>query len=94
MRLLCLFLVGILGGLGQCPGIPGHVPKLSLEVEGHSSVQRGADTNDTFIKIYCHEFCCYLIFYNPSTLFRSFQVQSVNLATLFLGKPPRQFAST
>ena len=26
--------------------------------------------------------------------FRSFRARSVNLATLFLGKPPRQFTST
>ena len=32
-----------------------------------------------------------LVFYGPSTHFRSFQAQSVNLATLFLGKPPGQF---
>ena len=32
--------------------------------------------------------------YCPSTHFSSFQVQSVNLATLFLGKPPKQFTST
>ena len=35
-----------------------------------------------------------LAFYSPSTHFRSFQAWSVNLATLFLGKPPRQFTST
>ena len=35
-----------------------------------------------------------LVFYGPSTLLRSFQVWSVNLSTLFLGKPPRQFTST
>ena len=27
-------------------------------------------------------------------IFRSFRARSVNLATLFLGKPPRQFTST
>ena len=32
-----------------------------------------------------------LVFYGPSTLFRSFWVQSVNLSTMYLGKPPRQF---
>ena len=41
---------------------------------------------------------CWLVgcvgFYGPSTHFRTFQAQSVNLATLFLGKPPRQFTST
>ena len=31
-----------------------------------------------------------LVFYGPSTLFRSFRVLSVNLSILFLGKPPRQ----
>ena len=35
-----------------------------------------------------------LVFYGPSTHFRSFSARSVNLATLFLGKPPRQFTST
>ena len=35
-----------------------------------------------------------LVFYGPSTLFRSFRTRSVNLSTLFLGKPPRQFTST
>ena len=35
-----------------------------------------------------------LVFYGPSTHFRSFQAWSVNLATLFLGKSPRQFTST
>ena len=34
-----------------------------------------------------------LVFYVPSTQFRSFGMQSVNLATLFLGKP-RHFTST
>ena len=34
------------------------------------------------------------LFYGPSTHFRSFRARSVNLATLFLGKPPRQFTST
>ena len=32
--------------------------------------------------------------YGPSTHFRSFRARSVYLATLFLGKPPRQFTST
>ena len=35
-----------------------------------------------------------LVFYGPSTHFMSFQARSVNLATLFLGKPPRQLTST
>ena len=35
-----------------------------------------------------------LVFYGPSTHFRSFRARSVNLATLFLGKPPRQFTSS
>ena len=35
-----------------------------------------------------------LVFYGPSTLLRSFWAWSVNLSTLFLGKPPRQFTST
>ena len=35
-----------------------------------------------------------LVFYETWTLFRSFQAWSVHLATLFLGKPPRQFTST
>ena len=35
-----------------------------------------------------------LVFYGPSTHLRSFRVQSVNLATLFLGKPSKQFTST
>ena len=35
-----------------------------------------------------------LVFYGPSTHFRSFRARSVNLATLFLGKSPRQFVST
>ena len=34
-----------------------------------------------------------LVFYGPLTHFRSFPAQSVNLATLFLGKPPRQFTT-
>ena len=33
------------------------------------------------------------LFYGPSTHLRSFRARSVNLATLFLGKPPRQFTS-
>ena len=36
----------------------------------------------------------WFLFYSPSTHFRSFWARSVNLATLFLGKPPRQFTST
>ena len=35
-----------------------------------------------------------LMFYGPSTLFRSFQARTVNLSTLSLGKHPRQFTST
>ena len=33
------------------------------------------------------------MFYGLSTLFRSFRARSVNLSTLFLGRPPRQFTS-
>ena len=39
-------------------------------------------------------FLVWFLFYGPSTHFRSFRARSVNLATLFLGKPPRQFTST
>ena len=44
----------------------------------------------------CMYVCMYvvLVFYGPSTLFRSFWARSVNLSTLFLGKPPRQLTST
>ena len=35
-----------------------------------------------------------LVFYDPSTLLRPFRARSVNLYTLFLGKPLRQFTST
>ena len=35
-----------------------------------------------------------LMFYGPSIHSRSLRARSVNLATLFLGKPPRQFTST
>ena len=40
--------------------------------------------------------CCsvVLVFYGLLTLFRSFQARSINLSTLFLGKPPTQFTST
>ena len=34
-----------------------------------------------------------LVFYGPLTHFRSFRARSVNLATLFLGKPPGQFTN-
>ena len=34
-----------------------------------------------------------LVFYGLSTLLRSFRARSVNLSTLFPGKPPRQFTS-
>ena len=34
-----------------------------------------------------HDFIVVLVFYGPLTHFRSFLVQSVNLSTLFLGKP-------
>ena len=34
-----------------------------------------------------------LVFYGPSTLFRSYRVRSINLSTLFLGKPPRHFTN-
>ena len=40
------------------------------------------------------KFLVWFLFYGPSTHFRSFRVRSVNLATLFLGNPPRQFTST
>ena len=43
----------------------------------------------------CVKCCaCCVVFYGPSTLFRSFRARSVNLATLYLGKPPRQLTST
>ena len=43
----------------------------------------------------CVVLCCVvLVFYGPSTLFRSFRARSVNLSTLYLGKPPRQSTST
>ena len=35
-----------------------------------------------------------LVLYGPSTLLRLFRAQLINLSTLFLGKPPRQFTST
>ena len=43
---------------------------------------------------FCHDAAqttvlVWFLFYGPSTHFRSFQAWSVNLATLFLGKPPR-----
>ena len=47
-----------------------------------------------------HNTCCKrkligcMVFYSPSTHFRSFRAQSINLATLFLGKPPRLFIRT
>ena len=44
----------------------------------------------------CHLVVVELMFYGPSTLFRSFRARSVYLSTLFLdvGKPPWQFTST
>ena len=36
----------------------------------------------------------WFLFYGPSTHFMSYRAWSVNLATLFLGKSPRQFTST
>ena len=33
-----------------------------------------------------------MVFYGPSTLFRSFWEWSVNLSTLFFAKPPRQYS--
>ena len=60
----------------------------------------------TLTLLFCHvmahilEICgvkfglVWFLFYGPSTYFRSFWARSVNLATLFLGKPPRQFTST
>ena len=36
----------------------------------------------------------WFLFYGPSTHFRSFRARTVNLDTLFLGKPSRQFTST
>ena len=50
-----------------------------------------------FVLLWRHEknlVLVWFLFYGPSTHFRSFWVRSVNLATLFLGKPPRQFTST
>ena len=45
-------------------------------------------------KMLCLLCCVVLVFYGPSTIFRSFRARSVNLSTLYLGKPPRQFTST
>ena len=44
-------------------------------------------------EIYMAGWLVVLVFYGSSTHFRSFRARSVNLATLFLGKPPRQFTS-
>ena len=38
--------------------------------------------------------CCCVGVLRPFETFRSFRARSVNLSTLFLGKPPRQFTST
>ena len=35
-----------------------------------------------------------LVFYGPLTLLRSCRARSINLSTLFLGKPLKQFTST
>ena len=50
-----------------------------------------------FLFNFYRNFCfglVWFLFCGPSTHFRSFRAWSVNLATLFLGKPPRQFTST
>ena len=61
----------------------GWMPRLIWVFAGHTS-----------LCWFCHaaaQICCCCVvvlwFYGPSTLFRSFQVWSVNLSTLFLGKP-------
>ena len=51
------------------------------------------NNGEIMFTIYCC-CCCCIVFYGPSTHFRSFRARSVNLSTLFLAKPPRQFTST
>ena len=48
----------------------------------------------SFIVWFKWDLFVWFLFYGPSTHFRSFRAWSVNLATLFLGKPPKQFTST
>ena len=50
-----------------------------------------SNINSTFLLTFEKFGLVWFLFYGPSTHFRSFRARSVNLATLFLGKPPRQF---
>ena len=58
------------------------------------SENRNASRTIMCMKIYLVLWLVVLMFYGPSAHFRSFRTRSVNLATLFLGKPPWQFTST
>ena len=64
----------------------------SSEVQGHwfyTILKKHSNLNLHFV---CFGLVWFL-FYGPSTYFSSFRARSVNLATLFLGKPLRQFTS-
>ena len=52
------------------------------------------NNGEMLFTIHCWSCCCCIVFYGPSTHFRSFRARSFNLSTLFLAKPPRQFTST
>ena len=68
----------------------------------NSSVGRVKQRKCSFfavIMLHQRRLCIYrgfglISFYGPLTHFRSFRARSVNLATLFVGKPPRQFTCT
>ena len=63
--------------------------------QGNISMQKLPHHSCTYIVKSRNGFCLgWFLFYGPSTHFRSFRARSVNLATLFLGKPPRLFSST
>ena len=74
------------------------LPRKSRQNKSHAKINRFTVPVSVFYFL-LHKTQCVVVvleFYSPSTLFRSFWVQSVNLldSTLFLGKPPGQFNST
>ena len=74
---------------GRRPGQEGRGPGQ----EGRGPGQEGAGhCADRLLGVYV--LLVVLVFYGPSTHFMSFRVRSVNLATLFLSKHPRQFTSS
>ena len=68
-----------------------YIEKKMLGMKNHFDISDGIEIREVNI---AGAVVVVLLFYGPSTYFRLFPARSVNLATLLLGKPLRQFTST